>query len=139
MIQSTASPAPARIQILPPSTCGDKLLFRVFDQAAPIGFARLSKRKNRRQGRPDNVIDMFDPEGFNAYELKMIEVAQNYRHRGVGTTLLQAVINYCRDCNINRVTGEIKGDARTLRRWYERNGFQVSGDDRIELSPTLRV
>lgn len=110
-------------------------MFRVFDNASPIGYARLSKVSSRRN-RPGNVIDMFDPEGFDAYELKMIEVSQNYRKQGVGTSLLQEVIRYCRHSNIQRLTGEIKGDARTLRHWYRNNGFKVDNNDKIELLPT---
>ena len=125
------------ISIVPPDTAGEKLLFRVFDHGSPIGYARLKKLPPRRQ-RPANVIDMFDPDGIEAWELKMIEVAQNYRHRGVGTTLLNEVIRYCRTRNIRRLTGEIKGDALTLRHWYRSNGFTVDSRDRIELLPTTR-
>ena len=129
---STSKPG---LQILPPATCGDRLLFRVFDHAAPIGYARLTRLKTRRC-RPGNVTDMFNPDGVACYELKMIEIAQNYRQRGVGTSLLQAVIRYCRDSNISLLTGEIKGDARTLRHWYRNNGFRITGNDRIELLPS---
>ena len=123
------------LSIVPPAAAGEKLLFRIFDHGAPIGYARLTKLTSRKK-RPDNVIDMFDPDGFDSYELKMIEVSQNYRHRGVGTTLLQEVIRYCQARNIRRLTGEIKGDTRTLRHWYRSNGFVVDSKDRIELLPT---
>jgi ribosomal protein S18 acetylase RimI-like enzyme len=126
------------IHILSPTICSEKLLFRVFDHASPIGYARLTKQKSRRSN-PDNTIDMFDPDGFDSYELKMIEVAQNYRQQGVGTTLLQEVIRYCRACNIKRVTGEIKGDAGTLGPWYRKNGFKVSQNNNIELQPAVTV
>jgi GNAT superfamily N-acetyltransferase len=122
------------ISIVPPVISGEKLLFRVYDHASPIGYARLSKTKSGRQ-RPAKVIDLFNPEGIDAYELKMIEVSQNYRHRGVGTSLLQEVIRYCRSSNIRHLTGEIKGDTRTLRHWYRNNGFAVDSKDRIELLP----
>lgn len=121
------------ISIVPPVTLGEKLLFRVFDNASPIGYARLAKIKN-----PRYPVGRFDLPSLNVYELKMIEISQNYRKQGVGTTLLQEVIRYCRDCNIRLLTGEIKGDARLLRRWYESNGFTVKGDNRIELLPTIR-
>lgn len=124
------------INILPPATGGEKLLFRVFDNASPIGYARLRKVTSRKR-RPVNVVDMFDPEGFDAYELKMIEIAQNYRQQGVGTDLLQEIIRYCRTSNIKRLTGEIKGDARNLRHWYRNNGFVVNKDDKIELMPVM--
>ena len=86
---------------------------------------------------PINVIDMFDPDGFNVYELKMIEISQNYRHQEVGTNLLQEIISYCKKSNIKRLTGEIKDDARTLRHWYRNNGFTITHDDRINLHPAI--
>lgn len=121
------------IQILPPAAFSEKLLFRVFDHVKQIGYARLA-RKNSRRSRPDNVIDMFNPDGFDCYELKMIEIAQNYRHQGVGTTLLNEIIHYCRERNIQRLTGEIKGDDN-LHLWYRHHGFTVSENGRIELCP----
>jgi len=122
--------------ILPPDSSGEKLLFRVYDKGSPIGYARLKKISSRKKNAV-NVIDMFDPNGFNVYELKMIEISQNYRHQGVGTSLLQEIIRYCKKSNIKRLTGEIKGDARTLRHWYRNNGFTISHDDRIDLLPAI--
>jgi GNAT superfamily N-acetyltransferase len=136
LIINTGLANKATINILPPICTGEKLLFRVFDNVAPIGYARL-KKVSPRIKRVENVIDMFDPDAYSSYELKMIEISQNYRHRGVGTSLLQEVIQYCRDSNIIRLTGEIKGDSRTLRGWYSNNGFQVSNDDLIELLPLV--
>ena len=131
---NTALANKATINILPPICTGEKLLFRVYDNAAPIGYARLKKVTTRAK-RAKNVIDMFDHNNAPSYELKMIEISQNYRQLGVGTSLLQEVIQYCRDSNIIRLTGEIKGDSPTLRNWYSNNGFQVSNDDLIELLP----
>jgi ribosomal protein S18 acetylase RimI-like enzyme len=133
-VQSVTTPKVAGINILSPSVNDDRLLFRVFDNASPIGYARLKKTSTPRK-RPDNVVDMFHPDGSSSYELKMIEIAQNYRHRGLGTTLLREVIRFCRESNIRHLTGEIKGDSRTLRHWYQSNGFLVSSDNRIELLP----
>jgi len=78
---------------------------------------------------------MFDPNGVDSYELKMIEVAQNYRQRGVGTSLLNEVIRCCQNSNICRITGEIKGDLRVLKSWYRSKGFTVNDNNRIELLP----
>lgn len=124
----------ATINILPPIGTGEKLLFRVYDNAAPIGYARLKKVSSKIK-KTENIIDMFDPDGYSSYELRMIQISQNYRHRGVGTSLLREVIQYCRDSNIKRLIGEIKGDSRNLRNWYSNNGFQVSKDDHMELLP----
>ena len=122
------------IHIQPPVTNGDRLLFRVYDNASPIGYARLKKVRSRKI-ISSNTIDMFDPNGVDSCELKMIEVAQNYRQRGVGTSLLNEVIRYCQDSNICCITGEIKGDLRVLKSWYRSKGFTVNDNNRIELLP----
>ena len=122
------------IHIQSPATNGDRLLFRVYDNASPIGYARLKKVRSRKI-ISSNTIDMFDPNGVDSYELKMIEVAQNYRQRGVGTSLLNEVNRYCQNSNICRITGEIKGDLRVLKSWYRSKGFTVNGNNRIELLP----
>ena len=126
------------INIVPPATGGEKLLFRVFDHASPIGYARLKKLTPRRQPRA-HASAMSDPESVEAYELRMIEIAQNYRHNGIGSTLLDEVIRYCRARNVPRLTGEIKGDTPTLRHWYMNHGFAVDSRDRIELLPVSRL
>ncbi len=124
------------INILPPSFVGEKLIFRVYDHASPIGYARL--RKTASTGKPGSkALDLPEHDVSNAYELKMIEIAQNYRQQGVGTSLLKEIIKYCKNSNIKKLTGEIKGDDRTLRHWYSNNGFKVSNDNRIELMATV--
>ena len=124
------------IYTLPPSFIGEKLIFRVYDHASPIGHARLRKTAfpNKAAGKS---ADTLDHDSLNAYELKMIEIAQNYRQQGLGTSLLKEIIKYCKDSNIKKLTGEIKGDDRTLRHWYSNNGFTVSNDKRIELMASI--
>ncbi len=124
------------INILPPSFVGEKLIFRVSDHASPIGYARL--RKTASTDKPASKSqDLPEHAAHNAYELKMIEIAQNYHQQGVGTSLLKEIIKYCQNSNIKKLTGEIKGDDRTLRHWYSNNGFKVSNDNRIELMATV--
>jgi len=124
------------IYTLPPSFIGEKLIFRVYDHASPIGYARLRKTAfpNKAAGKS---ADTLDHDSLSAYELKMIEIAQNYRQQGLGTSLLKEIIKYCKDSNIKKLTGEIKGDDRTLRHWYSNNGFTVSNDKRIELMASV--
>ncbi|MDC1527482.1 GNAT family N-acetyltransferase [Gammaproteobacteria bacterium] len=124
------------INILPPSFGGEKLIFRVYDHASPIGYARLRKTASPSKS-VGKSLDMLDHDSHNAYELKMIEIAQNYRQQGLGTSLLKEIIKYCKDSNIKKLTGEIKGDDRTLRHWYSNNGFTVSNDNRIELMASV--
>ena len=64
------------INILPPSFVGEKLIFRVYDHAPPIGYARLRKTASPTKAAGKSV-DTLDHDSLNAYELKMIEIAQN--------------------------------------------------------------
>jgi len=125
-----------RISIVPPTASGEKLLFRVFDNASPIGYARLSKAPEHTGKQADSGLPGQEDE---ALELKMIEVSQNYRNAGVGTSLLQEVIAYCRTHQVKRLYGNINGDMRTLGRFYRENGFVVDPLGHIELEPVLSL
>lgn len=54
--------------------------------------------------------------------------SRNYRHRGVGTKLLNLLIEHAKEKNMQRIYGSVmKHDiAKTpgLAEWYERHGFQ---------------
>jgi hypothetical protein len=53
----------------------------------------------------------------------------NYRRRGLGDALLQALIKYARQRNVKYITGFIHpfngGDPEIVRHWYMKNGFAV--------------
>lgn len=129
-----------RISIQTPAVTGQTLLFRLFDNALPIGYARLGILPVKARVSPSVSVRVKTASptgsGTSTYELKMIEVAQNYRHAGLGTALLQEVIRYCRENHIGALRGEIKGDLRTLSAFYRRNGFTIDQDHRISLVAT---
>ncbi len=80
------------ISIVPLPEAGEKLLFRVYNHAAPFGYARLKKIHTRN--RSANSKDMFDREGIEAHEPRMREISQNHRQQGVGSNLLKEIIRY---------------------------------------------
>lgn len=118
-------------EIIPPAEHAARLQFQVFCNGMPIGHARLEKVE--RSNYSDNrVLNLFDARHCPTYALKMIQVSQNYRNRGIGTVLLKEILHYCKSHNVHRVTGEIKGETRLLDRWYRNNGFAIVNDTWIE-------
>ena len=51
-----------------------------------------------------------------SYCLKIIEVSQNYRNKGLGSALLDEVIRFCKDEQVVSIFGEAKRDSEELRR-----------------------
>jgi GNAT superfamily N-acetyltransferase len=124
--------ASENIEIVPPSEHGPRLSFQAFCNGMPIGYARLEKVE--RSAYSDNqVLNLFDARHRPTYCLKMIQITQTYRRRGIGTVLLKEVLHYCRSHNIHRLTGEIKGELKALLPWYRRNGFSIVGDQWLEM------
>ncbi len=118
-------------EIIPPAEHGPRLQFLVYCNGMPIGHARLEKVE--RSTYSDNrILNLFDARHCPSYALKMIQIAQNYRNRGVGTVLLKEILHYCKNHNVQRVTGEIKGEMGLLRSWYRKNGFAIVNDTWIE-------
>jgi GNAT superfamily N-acetyltransferase len=120
------------IEIMPPAEHGPRLSFQAFCNGMPIGYARLEKIE--RSSYSDNqVLNLFDARLRPTYCLKMIQISQTYRNRGIGTVLLKEILHYCRSHNIHRLTGEIKGELKALLPWYRRNGFSIVGDQWLEI------
>jgi GNAT superfamily N-acetyltransferase len=119
------------IEFLPPVEHQDKVLFQGFCNGLPIASARL--RRLRPEDEYDNpVVQLMAAVRYPTWSLQSIQVAQNFRHRGIGTVLLGEILHYCRNHNIHRLVGEMKGDLPALQRWYARNGFEISADNRLE-------
>lgn len=118
-------------EFVPPAEHGARLQFQVFCNGVPIGHARLEKLE-RGPHHLNRVQNLFDARPGVTYALKMIQVSQNYRNRGIGTVLLKEILHYCRSHNVQRVTGEMKGEVERLRAWYGRNGFTIVNDTWIE-------
>ena len=64
---------------------------------------------------------MMIPLPVFSYCLKIIEVSQNYRNKGLGSALLDEVIRFCKDEQVVSIFGEAnfgeaKRDSEELRR-----------------------
>ena len=122
------------IELLPPVEGPDKLLFQGFCNALPIAFARL-KRLHAGADQDCKVVPLHAAADRSTWVLQNIQVSQNYRNRGIGSALLAEVRHHCSHYGITRLVGDMTGDLPALRRWYLRNGFTVSSDNRLELLP----
>ena len=56
--------------------------------------------------------------------------------KGVGSALLNEIIDFCRDERVSLIYGEAKGELAALRRWYLEQGFEIDSIDNIQLSLT---
>lgn len=56
-----------------------------------------------------------------------IAVRKDFRHLGVGSSLLSAVINYCNSENISTITLEVNTKNNFAINLYEKYGFKIIG------------
>lgn len=123
------------LRVTKPSGLASSLFFHVYSGTNAIGFAQLSSRaeNNHRRSLSRRAANDDAAPGVS-YCLKIIEVSQNYRNRGVGSALLDEVIGFCKDERVVSIYGEAKGDSQELRRWYQGKGFDLDSVDNIQLS-----
>jgi len=124
--------ATPEITVKRPAALSSRLFFRVYSGANPIAFAHLSSRRAANDNGMARAAQAGTP-GVS-YCLKIIEVSQNYRNRGVGSRLLDEVIGFCREQRVTSLYGEARGDTEQLRRWYVEKGFTLDGVDNIHLA-----
>ncbi len=125
------------VTVTKPSGLSPSMFFKVYSGPNAIAFAQLSSRagvKRRRSVTGQTVND--DKAPGVSYCLKLIEVSQNYRNKGVGSALLNEIIDFCRDERVSSIYGEAKGELAELRRWYLEQGFEIDSIDNIQLSLT---
>ena len=118
------------VKVTKPNGLAPSLFFHVYSGGNAIGFAQLSSRAANNYRRS---LTHDDAPGIS-YCLKIIEVSQNYRNKGIGSALLDQVIDFCKDERVVSIYGEAKGDSVGLRRWYEGKGFELDSVDNIQLS-----
>lgn len=125
------------IRLTKPSCLAPRLFFKAYCGHQPVAMAQLSSRSaNRPIGSERKVIDKSENAKAPgvSYCLKLIEVSQNYRNRGIGSALLNEVIEFCKDERVETLVGEAKGETEILRRWYESNGFDMDEANNIQLT-----
>jgi len=123
------------LKVTKPSGLASNLFFHVYSGSNAIGFAQLSSRaeNNHRRSISRRAANDDSAPGVS-YCLKIIEVSQNYRHKGIGSALLDEVIGFCKDEQVVSIFGEAKGESEDLRRWYQGKGFDLDSVDNIQLS-----
>ncbi|MDT8428377.1 MAG: GNAT family N-acetyltransferase [Pseudomonadales bacterium] len=118
------------LQVVVPKGLAQQLVFRVYSGATPIAYAQLNRGSAKiRMG----FVPATDTPSVS-YCLKNIEVLQNFRGQGIGSALLDEVIEYCQSHQVAMIYGEAKGDVLALKRWYRGRGFDISEMDTIRLS-----
>lgn len=123
------------LKLVRPKGLASRLFFQVYSGSNVVGFAQLSTRAGNHHRRLRNRrISPDEAVPGVSYCLKIIEVGQNYRNRGVGSALLDEVIAFCKDQRVSTIYGEAKGDSDELRRWYEARGFELDSVDNMQLS-----
>lgn len=122
------------LKVTKPNGLSSRLFFQVYSGPNAIAFAQLSAYAPNRHRRAANQAHT---EGYAvpgvSYCLKNIEVSQHYRNKGIGSALLKEVIEFCRDERVSSLYGEAKGDVKTLRKWYQEEGFDLDAIDNIQL------
>ncbi|MBT6143693.1 GNAT family N-acetyltransferase [bacterium] len=113
-----------------PRGLSSRLFFCVYSGPNAIAFARLSSRTAAPE---KNTGEKQDVPGVSYY-LSNIEVSQNYRNKGIGSALLDEVIDFCKDERVSSIYGEAKGNVVALRKWYEQKGFEFDSTNNIQLT-----
>lgn len=129
----------ADIRLTKPNGLAPRLFFKAYYGHQPVGMAQLSSRAVARHQLPRKSANSALAEGKTpgvSYCLKLIEVSQNYRNKGIGSALLNEVIAFCKDERVSSLVGEAKGDTEALRRFYRDRGFDLDDANNIRL--TLR-
>lgn len=126
------------ITVCRPPGLSRRMFFHAYAGPVMVGYAHLSSRvpaaaaPRRDPFSPIGAQDQLS--GGVSYCLKLIEVNQNYRKRGIGSVLLEEIIGFCREQRVQSLHGEAKGDREQLRRWYAGRGFEVGSSDDISLT-----
>ncbi|WP_055071457.1 ribosomal protein S18-alanine N-acetyltransferase [Clostridium massiliamazoniense] len=61
-------------------------------------------------------------------QINTIVTDPNYRNAGVGTTLLNHVINYCKDLNVSSISLEVRQSNEIAKKLYMNKGFFIEGE-----------
>ncbi len=125
------------------STRADEMAAVSWDEADRSAFLRMqfdAQRQHYRRSYPDAAFQIVLVDGRwagrlyvdrAADEIRLIDISlrSEYRRRGIGTTLLGALLAEANELG-RRVTLHVER-RNPARRLYERLGFQALGDDGI--------
>ena len=74
-------------------------------------------------------------KGDGECELGNLSVLPEYRHRGIGTALLQYSVRTAREHNCRVMRLSIVEENTVLREWYEQNGAVHTGTEKFSFFP----
>jgi N-acetylglutamate synthase-like GNAT family acetyltransferase len=86
------------------------------------------------EGEPVGCAGLEDA-GEGVFYLERIAVLPKYRGRGLGRALLSHTIARARELGGRRMEIGIISEDVTLREWYSRAGFEVTGHEQFEHLP----
>ena len=113
-----------------PTTWGHVVVLRAFVGSDFVGNAKLTRDGRNATLHDIEVMDLKFPVFIWFPWLKH---RRNYRGLGYGNKLLQAVVSYCRDHEIDTLCGEAVGEDFLLG-WYQRNGFTFTEENKFEMT-----
>ena len=91
-----------------------------------IGISVITSKG--RSGR-DPMLKAFFKNNFTTISLEDIEMADSFINQGLGSMLLNALLDIAKKRNIRRITGEISrvdiGHIERLVHFYEKHNFEV--------------
>ena len=74
-------------------------------------------------------------QGNGECELGNLSVLPEYRHRGIGTSLLKHSMDMARQQHCSVLNLSIVEENTVLRKWYERNGAVHTGTQKFDFFP----
>jgi len=98
----------------------------------------LATMKERKSGSLHHIFTVADDElvlGFvllsvvgSEVEILQIAVEKTTRKRGLGTFLMEGILNWCKDNNVKSMYLEVRKSNRSAVKLYEKTGFEVIGE-----------
>jgi [ribosomal protein S18]-alanine N-acetyltransferase len=86
-----------------------------------------SPQQARRQGRGVLTAFLVARHADSEWELENIVVGSEFRHRGMGTQLIEALLARARETGGSAVFLEVRESNAAARRLYEKTGFREIG------------
>ncbi len=69
------------------------------------------------------------------YGIERLAVLPEFRHQGIGTQLINHVVNYILKLNGKEISIGIIFENKTLLKWYEKQGFTLEGTKKFDHLP----
>jgi ribosomal protein S18 acetylase RimI-like enzyme len=98
---------------------------------------RDEKRRMAADFEGDRVVGFYSLlwQAHDECELNHLCVLPAYRHKGIGTALLENAFQTAQQRNCKKMNLAIVEENRILRTWYERHGFAHTGTKKFSFFP----